>query len=45
MAHTHTEAQPFSFEHKYPKKDDVINELVKKDENEAAKVSTVGVFS
>ena len=39
--HAHTEALPFSFERKYTKKAKMIDELVKKDDEEAAKVRSI----
>ena len=40
LAHTQsTVPQPFSFDNKYTSKDEVIEQLVKKEEEELAKVS------
>ncbi len=36
--HAHTKPHPFSFEHKYTNKADLINVLVEKDNETAAKV-------
>ena len=39
LTHTHTEMKPFSFVNKYASKDEVIDELMKKDVEMAAKVT------
>ena len=39
--HSHTMPEPFSFENKYPLKEELVKELVKKDNEEAAKVGSL----
>ena len=39
LLHQHTDAKPFAFEGKYPSKDEVVEKLVRQEEEKVAKAS------